>query len=60
MSRGRVRRLTTGGPMLGASPQAKFSQESLTVDSGDVLIMFTNGITDAVPTSMAMSLATNV
>lgn len=42
-----VRRLETGGLMLGAFKQATFEDETLQVDPGDVLVVFSDGITEA-------------
>jgi ketosteroid isomerase-like protein len=42
-----VRRLTTGGTILGAFADAAFEQETLQVDPRDTLVMFTDGVTEA-------------
>jgi ketosteroid isomerase-like protein len=47
MTRDGIRRLTTGGPILGAFPDATFEQETLHVNARDTLVMFTDGVTEA-------------
>jgi sigma-B regulation protein RsbU (phosphoserine phosphatase) len=44
---GNVRRLATGGPILGAFADAQFEQEHLDLSDGDELVMFTDGVTEA-------------
>jgi sigma-B regulation protein RsbU (phosphoserine phosphatase) len=43
-----VERLTIGGPMLGVFDDAEFPQATLTIDAGDSLVMFSDGVTDAI------------
>ena len=47
LTREGVRRLGTGGPILGAFPNARFDSESLHFGDGDTLVMFTDGVTEA-------------
>ena len=42
-----VIRLDTGGPVVGLFPEAPYQQGSLTLESGDVFIGFTDGISEA-------------
>jgi sigma-B regulation protein RsbU (phosphoserine phosphatase) len=42
-----VRRLEDGGPVLGLLPGTFYLQGEVTVDPGDLLIMFSDGITEA-------------
>ncbi len=42
-----VQRLTTGGPILGVFADAVFAEESLHMDRGNTLVMFTDGVTEA-------------
>jgi sigma-B regulation protein RsbU (phosphoserine phosphatase) len=39
--------LETGGLILGMFPQAVYEQETLVLDPGDVLVMYTDGVTEA-------------
>lgn len=45
---GVVRNLTAGGMALGIVPTASYSIEELMLESGDVLVMFTDGLVDSV------------
>jgi ketosteroid isomerase-like protein len=47
MARDGVRRLTTGGTILGAFAEAVFEEEILQLQDGDTLVMFTDGVTEA-------------
>jgi serine phosphatase RsbU (regulator of sigma subunit) len=38
--------LDAGGPILGILPQAQFSNTVVTLDSGDILTLFTDGVTE--------------
>jgi sigma-B regulation protein RsbU (phosphoserine phosphatase) len=49
MSRGAVRRLARGGPVLGLVANARYEEEALTLEAGDRLVMFTDGIVEASP-----------
>jgi sigma-B regulation protein RsbU (phosphoserine phosphatase) len=44
---GSVERLTAGGPVLGIFPDAVYEQGTVDVRSGDRLILYTDGITEA-------------
>ena len=44
---GAVIRLDTGGPVIGLIEQARYSQGSTTLQDGDVLVAFTDGISEA-------------
>jgi sigma-B regulation protein RsbU (phosphoserine phosphatase) len=43
-----TRRLTVGGPIVGAIADASFLQGSYDLQPGDTLVMFTDGVTEAV------------
>ena len=43
----RVRRLQTGGPLLGAFEDSTFEQETISLNAGDTIIMFSDGVTEA-------------
>jgi sigma-B regulation protein RsbU (phosphoserine phosphatase) len=47
LARDGVRRLTTGGPILGAFVDAAFEEETLHLHNRDTLVMFTDGVTEA-------------
>jgi phosphoserine phosphatase RsbU/P len=40
-------RLTTGGPVIGLLPDVAFEQGELTLEPGDVIVAFTDGISEA-------------
>jgi sigma-B regulation protein RsbU (phosphoserine phosphatase) len=42
-----IRRLTTGGPILGPFVDAVFEEETLHLNDRDTLVMFTDGVTEA-------------
>src|SRR5262249_41048795 len=42
-----VTRLATGGLVLGVAADAHYAQDSVTLQSGDRLVLFTDGITEA-------------
>ena len=44
---GSVERLGTGGLVLGVAADARYAQDSVTLRSGDRLVLFTDGITEA-------------
>lgn len=44
---GEVVRLAVGGTVLGVFPETAFQEESVSLDAGDRLVMFTDGITEA-------------
>jgi len=47
ITRGRVERLTAGGPILGAFADATFEEATLQLEPLDTLVMFTDGVTEA-------------
>ena len=44
---GEIEELTVGGPVLGILPGARYESASLRLEIGDVLVMFSDGITEA-------------
>jgi sigma-B regulation protein RsbU (phosphoserine phosphatase) len=46
-----VRRLETGGPVVGLLEQAAFAQESVQLDPGDVVVIFSDGVSEAMNTA---------
>jgi len=44
---GEVRRLEIGGPILGVLPNFKFEQSAVELAAGDLLLMFTDGFSEA-------------
>ena len=42
-----TRRLSVGGPILGAFPASAFEEETVRLGSGDTFVMFTDGVTEA-------------
>jgi sigma-B regulation protein RsbU (phosphoserine phosphatase) len=42
-----LRRLTAGGPIIGAFEDAVFREESVQLDPGDVLVVYSDGVTEA-------------
>lgn len=47
MREGQVRRLTNGGLVLGALPEATFEQEALQLQEGEIVCFFSDGVTEA-------------
>ncbi len=47
LSGGSVRRLTIGGPIVGAFPDSSFEEESVQLQDGNIVVMFTDGVTEA-------------
>jgi sigma-B regulation protein RsbU (phosphoserine phosphatase) len=47
LSRGRVSRLETGGMILGMFDFASYDQETLKLEPGDTLVVFSDGISEA-------------
>jgi sigma-B regulation protein RsbU (phosphoserine phosphatase) len=45
-----TRRLERGGLILGAFPQATFEEETIQLDPGDTLVVFSDGVTEALST----------
>ena len=46
-SAGELRRLETGGTLIGAVPQAVFDRGSATLKAGDTLILYSDGVSEA-------------
>jgi sigma-B regulation protein RsbU (phosphoserine phosphatase) len=44
---GEFRRLATGGPVLGLFPDASFEEDEVVLRCGDVLVAYTDGVTEA-------------
>ncbi len=44
---GEVIRLETGGPVVGLLPNAPYTEQALTLEPGDLLILYTDGISEA-------------
>lgn len=44
---GGVRRLEVGGPIVGLFEAAKFEEETVTLSAGDVLLVFSDGVSEA-------------
>jgi sigma-B regulation protein RsbU (phosphoserine phosphatase) len=42
-----VQRLETGGLIVGLFPQAKYDEETLQLEDGDLLVVFSDGVTEA-------------
>jgi sigma-B regulation protein RsbU (phosphoserine phosphatase) len=47
IARDRLQRLTTGGPIVGVFADAEFVEETVQLNQGDTLIMFSDGVTEA-------------
>jgi sigma-B regulation protein RsbU (phosphoserine phosphatase) len=47
VSRSGIRRLETGGLILGLFPHATYEQETIQLDDGDTLVVFSDGVTEA-------------
>ncbi len=47
LTAGRVRRLTTGGPILAAFDDSRFQEEAIQLSPDDTIIMFSDGVTEA-------------
>lgn len=47
LAEGKIQRLTTGGTILGAFKEAAFEEETLCLKENDVVVMFTDGVTEA-------------
>lgn len=47
LKRDGVQRLETGGLIVGLFPQAKYDEETLQLEDGDVLVVFSDGVTEA-------------
>jgi sigma-B regulation protein RsbU (phosphoserine phosphatase) len=46
-----IRELSTGGAVIGLFPQMSYSEATVDLQSGDVLVAFTDGVTEALNTS---------
>ena len=42
-----VRRLDASGPVIGLMPDCRYVQDRVTLDEGDLLVLFTDGISEA-------------
>ena len=42
-----TRLLTIGGPIIGAFPEQRYEQQTLTLNHGDMLLIYTDGVTEA-------------
>jgi sigma-B regulation protein RsbU (phosphoserine phosphatase) len=42
-----MKRLESGGPFIGAFERATFGEETLQLESGDLLVAFSDGVTEA-------------
>ncbi len=51
---GQVEPLPPTGPILGGFSESSFTEESVQLDPGDVLALFTDGLTEAGPTRVAL------
>ena len=47
LSGGEVRRLGSGGPILGAFPEASYEESEARLERGDTLLLFSDGVTEA-------------
>jgi sigma-B regulation protein RsbU (phosphoserine phosphatase) len=47
LGRGGIRRLETGGLILGLFPHAAYEEETLQLEDGDTLVVFSDGVTEA-------------
>jgi sigma-B regulation protein RsbU (phosphoserine phosphatase) len=47
-----VQRLDTGGPVIGLIEECEYQQGSVTLAAGDVLVAFTDGVSDAMNAAM--------
>jgi sigma-B regulation protein RsbU (phosphoserine phosphatase) len=47
LARTEVRRLTCGGPIVGAFPAAAFREDTIRLDDGDTVVMFSDGVTES-------------
>jgi phosphoserine phosphatase RsbU/P len=51
IGRSGVRRLEAGGPVIGLLEAAPFDQETIQLDSGDVVVIFSDGVSEAMSLS---------
>lgn len=47
LTRNGVRRLTTGGPILGVFADCQFEEETVCLSEGDTIVIFSDGVTEA-------------
>jgi serine phosphatase RsbU (regulator of sigma subunit) len=47
LGRSGLRRLTAGGTIVGVFPDARYDQETITLDPGDLVVVFSDGVTEA-------------
>lgn len=47
LRRGETHRLETGGPVVGLLPSAPYIEQALTLEPGDLLLLYTDGISEA-------------
>jgi sigma-B regulation protein RsbU (phosphoserine phosphatase) len=47
IGQGGIRRLDTGGLILGLFPQATYDEDTLQLEDGDTLVVFSDGVTEA-------------
>jgi phosphoserine phosphatase RsbU/P len=47
LGRSGLRRLSTGGTIVGIFPEARYEQETITLDPGDLVVVFSDGVTEA-------------
>lgn len=52
---GKIERLEAGGLLLGFLPDQQYMQQSVTLEPGDVVVLYTDGVTEAVCPSFEMS-----
>ena len=50
-SGGEIERLEAGGLVLGFLPDQKYMQQAVNIDPGDIIVLYTDGITEAVGSS---------
>jgi phosphoserine phosphatase RsbU/P len=50
VGRSGVRRLETGGMVVGFFPHARYEEETIQLEQGDTLVVFSDGVTDALNT----------
>ncbi len=51
LRRGQILRLETGGPVVGLLPAAPYTEQALTLEPGDLLLLYTDGISEAMTRS---------
>jgi sigma-B regulation protein RsbU (phosphoserine phosphatase) len=53
-SDGRIERLSEGGLILGFQPDIEYSQQTVVIEPGEVIVLYTDGITEAADPSSEM------